>query len=92
MLYGHETKRVIGYGYIDQLKDLAPYLFLSIISAIPAMILSFSNLHDIVIILCGGCSSIAIYILLLYLRKDPIFVQYFWDNPKIASIRAKLHL
>ena len=91
-LCGHETKKIIGYGYIDQIKDLAPYLFLSILSVVPAILLTFTTLPNIVIILLGGIVSIIIYVLLLYLKKDQIFIQYFWDNTKIKAIRSRLRI
>lgn len=92
MLCGHETKKIIGYGYKDQLRDLMPYLILSIISVIPAFALSFSTLPNIAIIMLGGLLSLFIYIILLYIKKDPIFIQYFWNNTKVKKIRMCLHL
>ena len=87
ILCGHETKKIIGYGYIDQMKDIMPYLLLSIISVIPAFVFSLSSLPNIAIIICGGSVSLFLYLLLLYIKKDPIFIQYIWNNSKIQRLR-----
>lgn len=61
------TGKLFGLGYLKQLKDFTCYLMFSLISIIPACILSYSDLNYIVVLFLGGCSALFIY---LYLLKN----------------------
>lgn len=90
-LCSRETKKIIGYGYFDQLKDLMPYLLISVVSVCPAFLLGLSSCSNFILIVCGGLSALVIYILILYIKKDAIFIQYVWDNPKVKAFRENFH-
>jgi len=91
IICGRETKRLIGYGYLDQMNDVLPYIVMSSVSVIPAFILVQSSLSNVVIVFCGSIISIITYIIILYLKKDQIFMQYIWSNNTVKSIIAKFN-
>lgn len=59
------TGKLFGLGYIEQVKDFINYLIFSLLSIIPACILSYSELNSIAVLLSGGCSALFIYLFLL---------------------------
>ena len=89
-LCGRETKRLIGYGYVNQMHDILPYFLMSLISVMPALIFVLFTLSNYVIVSCGSILSIITYITILYFKRDPVFMQYFWNNDRIRTIRGKL--
>ena len=67
------TGKLFGLGYLKQVKDFMRYLIFSLISVIPAYVITFIDIHSIVQLLIGGVVSCAIYY--LFVRKDKLFVE-----------------
>lgn len=84
-----QTKKVIGYGYLSQIKDILPYLFMSLLSVVPALAMTFTSLPNLWVILIGGVVSLTTYIFILSIRKDEIFMQYVWSDVRVQNLRNK---
>lgn len=69
------TGKLFNYGYIAQIKDFFPYFIKTLISCLPAYLLTFTTLHHLVVIVLGSCISISIYILIL--QKDENMKELF---------------
>lgn len=67
------TGKLFGLGYVKQVKDFIKYLIYSIISVIPAYVMTFVDIHSILQIVIGVALSSAAYYLLLH--KDKCFVE-----------------
>lgn len=91
-LCGYQTKKIIGYGYFNQMKDIFPYLIMSGIAVLPAFVLTYTTLSNLAVLLIGGITSVLFYISILAFRKDPIFIQYVWNDARIIKIRIKLNI
>jgi len=89
-LCGYQTKKIINYGYKEQIKDIMPYLFIAVISVTPAFLFTLTSLPNILIIFLGGISSGIMYLVLLYKKKDSVFIQYIWNNSEICKYRSKI--
>ena len=89
---GYQTKKIIGYGYFSQMKDILPYLLMSGIAVSPAFVLTYTALSNLAVLLIGGITSILFYISILIFRKDPIFLQYVWNDTRIIKMRTKLKI
>lgn len=63
------TGKLFGLGYIKQVKDFSHYIICSLFSVIPAVLLLFTNIPNILLIILGVILSGMIYFILL--RKDP---------------------
>ena len=62
------TGKLFNLGYKTQVGDFIKYLIFSIIAVLPAYLLSFSNLHPIIILITGSLIACTIYWFIL--RKD----------------------
>ena len=62
--------RVCGMGFKQQASDFVPYLLLSVVSCMPAYLLSYSNFHVLASLIIGVFVSIMLYWGFLWLRKD----------------------
>ena len=82
-----QTKKLLNFGYGNQIKDFVPYLLMSAISVLPAFLITFSTLPHIVKIILGTTISIIIYICLLYYIKDDVFYQYIWNHQFVIKLR-----
>lgn len=60
--------KLFGMGFASQFKDYSKYFILSILTCIPAFLLTFIDLHPIIILSIGGIASTALYWYLL--RND----------------------
>lgn len=69
------TGKLFGLGYVKQVKDFIKYFLISGISALPAFILSFTSLSEIIQLVLGIFLSISIYIIVL--RKDRYLIDLF---------------
>lgn len=83
------TGKLFDYGYTAQFKDFLPYFFKTIISCIPAYLLTLTNLHHLIVIVLGSCISISIYILLL--RKDENMNELFAIVTNRFKIKTNNH-
>lgn len=54
----------------QQLRDFVPYLLISILVNLPSVLLAQTEWAPLAILALGGGSSLALYILILYLRRD----------------------
>ena len=70
------TGKLFKLGYWQQMKDFGPYIIYSAIASIPAFLLTFTNLADILIVLIGSISALGIYVFILIAVKDKIFKEY----------------
>ena len=82
-----QTKKLLNFGYGNQIKDFVPYLLMSAISVLPAYLITLSELHNIVMIILGSIISIIFYISLLYFIKDDVFYQYIWNHQIVIKLR-----
>ena len=67
------TGKLFDLGYVRQVKDFSKYLVFSVIAVIPAFLLTYLNISDIVQLLLGGAIAAILYILFLY--KDAYFTE-----------------
>lgn len=75
--------KLFNMGYFSQVKDFIGYFFASIMSCLPAFLITFINIPNIIQIALGTMSAISIYFLLL--RKDVLLIEI------IDIVRNKLH-
>lgn len=64
------TGKFYNYGFLKQMRDVLPFLLLSIASCLPGFLLSFTGLNNW-IVLITGC-TIAPILYYLFLRKNPL--------------------
>jgi len=69
------TKHLVGYGIGKQLKDITPCLVMSIVSCMPAFVLSQLFIRNGVVLIVSIVLAIAIYLLFSYMLKIDEFVQ-----------------
>ena len=69
------TKKMIGYGIRDQVKDILPCLILSISSCVPAFVLSQLFPNNGLIMLLSIVFAVVIYLLISNIMKIDEFVQ-----------------
>ena len=69
------TKKMIGYGIRDQVKDILPCLILSISSCVPAFVLSQLFPNNGLIMLLSIVLAVVIYLLISNIMKIDEFVQ-----------------
>lgn len=81
------TGRLFGVGYVAQFKDFGRYILYSAIAVMPAYLLSFTKLHNVLLLIIGGVLSVAIYVGVLTLARD----QYWKDIRSIILNAYPLH-
>lgn len=67
------TGKLFGLGYLQQVKDFSKYLFFSIISISPAILINYININYFLQLILGCILSLSIYCILL--RKDKFFIE-----------------
>lgn len=82
------TKKLMGFGYIEQWKVFLPYLIIAGLCSIPAFTITFINVHYIFQILIGVTLSSALYFGFLYIRKDENLI----DLINITPLKKYIHL
>lgn len=86
------TGRLYGYGICRQFKDYFPYLVLSLLSCIPAFVMSKIITNAFVSLLVGSTLSIAVYIGIAILRRDNVFYELIALTPlKTSSIFRRIN-
>lgn len=76
------TGKLFDYGYLKQWKDFGGYLFFSIISVLPAFILTFFNISNIIVLIIGILLSVILYVSILTISRDAIFKEYIVNEIK----------
>lgn len=67
------TGKLFHLGYLQQMKDISPFLWRTIVSCFPAYALTFFDLPYIVTIIVGAIISLFLYWLML--RKNPDMIE-----------------
>lgn len=68
------TGKLFHVGYWEQLTDFLPYLFLALLANIPAYLLTYSSLSAGLQMILGGSMSLFIYLLLLKIKRDEMYL------------------
>lgn len=68
------TGKFYNYGIISQIHDVKRYFIYSLVACFPTFILTFSNLHNILILIFGIIISPLLY--WLFLRKDSTAIDF----------------
>lgn len=67
------TGKLFGLGYFAQVRDFIKYLLFSVISVVPAYLMTYTTLNPIITLVVGGLSACLIYWFLV--RKDHNFIE-----------------
>ena len=67
------TGKMYGLGYIIQVRDFSKYLLFSIVAVIPALLLTYIDIHSFIQLILGGVVSCLIYVIMLY--RDRNFIE-----------------
>lgn len=67
------TGKVCGFGIKEQASDFAPYMIMSVVSCLPAWLITLMPIYPAVAILSGGALASVLYIGWLKLRNDDSF-------------------
>lgn len=86
-----QTKKLLNFGYWNQIKDFMPYLLMSSFSVLPAFLMTLITLPNILKIIIGVLFSSIIYISILLYCKDVVFNQYIWNHKIVIKLRRILH-
>ncbi len=92
ILNSWQTKKLVCLGYWSQVKDFMPYGFMSLFSVLPAFLITHTSLPNLVQIVIGAVLSLIVYITILLLVKDDIFVLYIWNNSFVLKLRNIIHI
>ncbi len=85
------TGKLFKLGYFQQLKDFGPYIIYSVIASIPAFLLTYTNLSNILIVMIGSITSAILYSMFLIISKDKVFKEYIVMGfmNRLKAIRCK---
>lgn len=72
------TGKFFKLGYFSQLKDFVGYVLYSVISCFPAYLLSYSSLNNWCLLAVGAVVSIVVYMAILIIMKDALFIEYIF--------------
>jgi hypothetical protein len=78
----YPTGKLFNYGYFRQWKDFGGYFLLSLVSVLPAFLLTLTSIPDILVLIIGTILAIIIYVLVLHFVKDEIFEDYIVEECK----------
>ena len=81
------TGKLFHLGYMQQIRDFMPYLGLSLVACTSVGILSLVVKNYIVLIVFGGICSTAIYMFLLYMKRDQLFMELVWSYIRKKVLR-----
>ena len=82
------NKKLLSYGYFEQIKDILPSILLSTVMGIAVYCISFIGLHDILTLLIQVLLGAAIYIVGAKLCKMESF-EYIWHLLKSFFAKRK---
>jgi len=63
----HYSKEFVGYGYIDQIKDISPITFISLVMGAGVLAVSLLNLSSVLLLGAQVFTGFVLYVLLSYL-------------------------
>lgn len=69
------TGKLFGLGYFAQIRDYGKYLVSSLVSCIPAFLMTYSTMNSLVIILLGSVTAVFVYCGILFTRRDQDFYE-----------------
>ena len=76
------TGKLFYLGYWQQLRDFMPYLLLSVIACSGVYGLSLVIEDNLALLIVGTLLSTVIYISLLYIKRDKIFMEFAYPGIK----------
>lgn len=81
------TSRISELQAKQQLTDFIPYLIMALVANAPSLTLNFLHLNPFLTLFCGVSSSLAIYIVLLVIRRDQegAFLLHYMMGSKIGQ-------
>lgn len=82
------TGKYFHLGYWQQWQDFLPYILYSLIACAPAAVLAYACTWHLVSIIAGSILAVVIYLTILIICKDPIFMEYAY--PYYAKIRDRI--
>lgn len=68
------TGKLFHLGYWAQMTDFLPYLALALLANVPAYLLTYTSLSAGLQMILGGSMSLLIYLLLLKIRRDEMYL------------------
>ena len=75
------NKRLLGYGYLEQLRDLIPGVILAVIMGICVYFIGYINLPNIIVLIIQVIEGATIYIVMSIVFKLESFL-YLWNMVK----------
>ena len=86
------TGKFLGLSWWKQQKDYWPYILLSLLSVAPAVLLTLTELPNIVVLFVGCTFSIIIYMFLLIYKKDELLLELLQPLvKKVSCLEAPLN-
>lgn len=83
------TGKLFNMGYWKQMCDFMPYLLMALVSCVLPYILSRTVNNHIVVIILGCVSAVTVYLGLLYIKKDEVFMEFV--VPQLKRAGRSLH-
>lgn len=81
------TKRLIGLSWWRQQCDYLPYLLLACLCSVPALLLTYTEIHAFWQVAIGGLISLISYTTILYIIKENAFMELFRMIEKRLKLR-----
>lgn len=79
------TGKLFNLGYFEQFKDFGGFLVFSILSCLPAYLLTLLEMNHFLTLLIGGSISLALYLLIL--RKNPYKIELLGMIKEVSPIK-----
>lgn len=84
----HYTRKLFGLGYWQQVSDFSPYFLYSVIACLPAVAFTYLCPWSLVALIAGSILSTGIYIMILRLRNDELYMQHV--HPVFVKLANKI--
>lgn len=84
------TGKLFGLGYWQQLRDFTPYIFYSLVAALPSILLSIYCPFHLISLIIGFLLGTIIYLYLLRRTNDSLFMEHI--NPILSRFLKKFEL
>lgn len=84
------TGKLFGIGYWQQMRDFLPYVIYSMMSAVPAAMLSYMQNNSWIALIVGPIVSIAVYLFTLRRVKDEAYLAFL--EPMIMKTIEKIRI
>ena len=72
------NRKLLGYGFFEQLKDLAPAIILSVVMCAAVYPIQFIPMPNIAILAVQAVTGVGIYVLLSHLTKNKSYQYLLW--------------